>query len=92
MKARVFQLFEVCQHEFANFSFPCETGKQENKLVLPNDHSSFPRIPTHLKSVCTKSYCSEITASALFVYFLQPAIPSLFSGYILIIFTNQLLA
>ena len=24
MKARVWQLFEVCQHEFANFSLPCE--------------------------------------------------------------------
>ena len=24
MKARVCQLFEVCQHEFANFSLPCE--------------------------------------------------------------------
>ena len=24
MKARACQLFEVCQHEFANFSLPCE--------------------------------------------------------------------
>ena len=24
MKARVWQLFEVCQHEFANLSLPCE--------------------------------------------------------------------
>ena len=24
MRVRVCQLFEVCQHEFANFSLPCE--------------------------------------------------------------------
>ena len=26
MNAQVCQVFEVCQHEFANFSLPCEGG------------------------------------------------------------------
>ena len=55
MKARVCQHFEVCQHEFANFSLPCE-GRLKDQL---NNHSiqnlcttflqwSFPLIVTRM--------------------------------------------
>ena len=33
MKARVWQLFEVCQHEFTNFSLPCE-GRFSFSFIL----------------------------------------------------------
>ena len=38
MKARVCQLFEVCQHEFANFSLPCE-----GRLTSSNSPTHGPR-------------------------------------------------
>ena len=42
MKARVCQLFEVCQHEFANFSLPCEGRLRDFNQTKLNSEINVP--------------------------------------------------
>ena len=62
MKARVCQLFEVFQHEFANFSLPCE-GRLRLSRSIQTSNKQFltqGRFSKHQNSVVQISCCRKL--------------------------------